>query len=97
MTRHIHADLIHAYAEGAEIQRLDVDGSWIDFTTLEFLPRNVYRIKPKIVKREGWVAMYTQADGFSYIQRNICDSEDDVKQYYQNAKAYIKIEWAEEE
>lgn len=98
MTRHKHADMIHAWAEGAEIQvRRDSGGVWADERNPSFLDFNEYRIKPRTVKREGWVAMYTQADGFSYVQRNICDSEDDVKQICPNAKAIIKIEWEEEE
>jgi hypothetical protein len=92
---HVHREIIHAWADGADIQYLRLDGVWDDIPPLN--ESNEYRIKPRTVKREGWVAMYTQADGFSYVQRNICDSEDDVKQICPNAKAIIKIEWEEEE
>lgn len=92
--RHKHADLIHAWAEGAEIQ-IKCTKEWINANPT-WHPNEEYRIKPRTVKKVGWVAMYTQADGFSYIQRNICDSEDDVKQICPNAKAIIKIEWEEE-
>lgn len=96
MTRHKHADLIHAWAEGAEIQ-IRVLGRWCNAQRPLWNIDDEYRIKQRTVKKVGWVAMYTQADGFSYIQRNICDSEHDVKQICPNAKAIIKIEWEEEE
>ena len=47
MTRHVHADLIHAWAEGAIIQcKLD-QFDWIDLKYPVFTDGFKYRIKPK--------------------------------------------------
>jgi hypothetical protein len=46
--RHKHADIIHAWAEGAQIQRKNIHGEWIEdgkFTT--FAHDCEYRIKPE--------------------------------------------------
>jgi hypothetical protein len=48
--RHCHADLIHAWAEGAEIQgRANDDCNWIDLhpTRLTWADNVEYRIKPE--------------------------------------------------
>ncbi len=53
MTKHKHADLIHAWADGAEIQTNDI-GEWRDVVeaTYIFNPHFEYRIKPK--EPEWW-------------------------------------------
>lgn len=54
--RHKHADLIHAWAEGAEIQFLNADDKWVDVQERpSWLPGVDYRIKPKLVKKWKWV------------------------------------------
>jgi hypothetical protein len=48
--RHKHADLIHAWAEGAEIQECRAAGpenDWRDATYPAWYIHNEYRIKPK--------------------------------------------------
>lgn len=53
MTRHVHADLIHAWAEGAEIELMGNDGEWIYIDgSPSFVPEYEYRIKPK--EPEWW-------------------------------------------
>ena len=52
MARHVHADLIHAWAEGAIIQcKLD-QSDWIDLKYPVFTDGFEYRIKPK--EPEWW-------------------------------------------
>lgn len=52
--RHKHADLIHQWAEGAEIQRLLPDGYWVNDTdTPEWLDDEEYRIKPNTSRNDG--------------------------------------------
>jgi len=46
--RHKHADLIHAWAEGAVIQRKNIHGEWVEdgfFTSFTY--DQEYRIKPE--------------------------------------------------
>ena len=45
--RHKHADLIHAWAEGAEIQYHDPFTGWEDIEEPGFYENDEYRIKPK--------------------------------------------------
>lgn len=89
-TPHKHCDLIVAWANGAEIQFFD-DGEWIDCH--ENGPRwheeMRYRIKPKIVKREGWVNVYP---------RNVHETKDQADASCAPGRlACIRIEWEEEE
>lgn len=57
MTRHKHADLIHAYADGAEIESWNGQ-RWVVDKAPCFLPELGYRIKPRVVRKEGWVNIY---------------------------------------
>ena len=50
--RHKHADIIHAWAEGADIEIKNEDGEWVLQIYPLFYPRDEYRIKPK--EPEWW-------------------------------------------
>ena len=91
---HKHADLIHSWADGAEIQVLGIDG-WEDTNPLWHL-HNEYRIKPRTVKREGWAVIYKYNDGSPYVNSKIFVSEYDAKHNCPMATAIIKLEWTEE-
>lgn len=90
MARHKHADVIHAWAEGEEVEILD-NGQWIDAKTPNFCTMYEYRIKPKTVKREAWVNIYTAEECFAYPTKEKADSWAS-----DNRKACIRIEWEEE-
>ena len=48
MKKHIHADLIHAWADGAQIQsRNDISGCWEDNRLPMWAQDTMYRIKPE--------------------------------------------------
>ena len=47
MKKHKHAELIKAWADGAEIQREMDDGSWVDDVTPSWFIGFYYRIKPE--------------------------------------------------
>ena len=55
MGRHEHADLIHAWAEGAEIQIMKSPEKWRTVKSPSFLSSIEYRIKPK--EPEWWENM----------------------------------------
>lgn len=94
--RHKHADVIHAWAEGEEIE-IFYNGQWIDAKTPNFCAMYEYRIKPKVVKREGWVNIYpskryTAYVGYVFETQEAADrNEDDGR------AACIRIEWEEEQ
>jgi len=98
-TKHKHYDVIVAWAAGEEIEFWsDVSEAWETLSTLHVPPAFYedykYRIKPKRVKKEGWVNVYPNeevsccvypskesADNYAGIKRNAC----------------IRIEWEEEQ
>jgi hypothetical protein len=45
--RHTHADLIHKWADGAQIQCLRSDYTWVDALDPSWLEVTQYRIKPE--------------------------------------------------
>ena len=87
--RHIHADVLHAYAEGEEIQARYGDGDWINIGFLTH-PEHEYRIKPKKVKKEGWLNIYSVYG--SYTTKELADRHAGPYR-----KACVRIEWEEEE
>lgn len=64
--RHIHADMIHAWADGAEIEFRDRrNGRWVETSDPIWAPDIQYRIKPKeqfvkvrLVEWKGGVSEY---------------------------------------
>ena len=88
--RHIHADVIHAWAEGEEIEFKNACGEW-QLVTWSPEPYE-YRIKPKIVKKEGWLSIYGAYDVYWYATKELAD-----KNARHDRKACIRIEWEEEE
>jgi len=99
MTRHKHADVIHAWADGADIQYLRIDGVWEDISFPPFSESNEYRIKPKIVKREGWGNIYrAPGGGDSRIAYFVYATEAAAGIYAgEGCVATVKVEWEEEE
>ena len=58
MARHVHADVIHAWADGAEVQRFYVEdgrASWKDQFMPDFNPAHKYRIKPKVLRTKRYL------------------------------------------
>jgi len=56
--RHKHADVIHAWAEGAEVEYLAGDGSWIPCDhNPQWWTANEYRVKPsfEIIKYRNYI------------------------------------------
>ena len=99
MPRHKHADVIHAWADGADIQYLRLDGVWDDISFPPLNESNEYRIKPRTVKHEGWVNIYRMHDG----NRIECGcvvyktKQEAISCAGMHAIATVKIEWEEEE
>ena len=93
--RHKHADVIHAWAEGEEIEfrGLDMD-CWLPLkhTHPVWFEMTEYRIKPKTVKREGWVNVYDYHDASIWSSKEEADSRANAWR-----KACIRIEWEEEQ
>jgi hypothetical protein len=67
--RHKHADLIHAWAEGAEIQILNKrDGLWHVIAWPDWDDCCEYRIKPEKKPDDvGYIGVYIASDGAWYV------------------------------
>jgi hypothetical protein len=52
---HKHAELIKAWADGAVIQHLAMNGLWYDVAEPSWVIDYSYRIKPKDVVLSGWI------------------------------------------
>lgn len=101
MAKHIHAELIHAWADGAEIEFKNDEDKWIDIDPTWNVNRE-YRIKPRIVKREGRVNIYpTESilEGFIASSGHVFSSFKRAVEVDDKPKrlATVIIEWEEEE
>ena len=97
MARHKHADVIHAWADGADIQYLRLDGVWDDISFPPLNESNEYRIKPRIVKHEGWVNIYRFPGGeFPSTVCCVHPTEETAKTFAGiGTVARVKVEWEE--
>jgi len=88
-TKHKHYDVIVAWAAGEEIEFFD-GGFWYPLSTVPDWSSSQYRIKPKRVKKEGWVNVY----------RNDVTMHDTKEKSDECACALrvacIRIEWEED-
>lgn len=102
-TKHVHYDVIVAWAAGEEIQFGTANyGLWQDWKKKyapSFHPDLEWRIKPKRVKKEGWVNVYKSrcdtvvgATGYVFPTKERADNESSEMRL-----ACIRIEWEEEE
>lgn len=103
MPRHKHADVIIAWANGEEIEFRTMDSAdWLPMnrehpTWYEYAE---YRVKPKTVKREGWVNIYKDKPENSLFMGRaspIYKSKEQADIYREtDGKICIRIEWEEE-
>ena len=96
MTPHKHCELIKAWADGAEIQRRKyASNEWVD-TDPDWRVGTEYRIKPRTVKREGWINLYKVNYGVK-PGIDVFDTEADARHMALSATiATVKVEWTEE-
>jgi len=96
-TKHKHYDVIVAWAAGEEIEMF-VSGAWYPVPmNPKWHEENPYRIKPKLVKKEGWVNVYKgghRPDYFETYEEAIAYSPFNKQGV---RVATIRIEWEEEE
>jgi hypothetical protein len=105
MARHKHYDVIIAWANGKEIQRQDEQG-WFDWdNSLGLMPHfdfGNWRIKPKTIKKEGWVNIAPSRTDFDdelagYLSHAYRTKEEADASKGLRSVATIRIEWEEEE
>jgi len=97
-TKHVHYDVIVAWAAGEEIEVWHpTKNQWvpIPYEHPSFGKSDEYRIKPKRVKKEGWVNVYK--DDMVGHTNVFFRSKDDADYCAEDDRvACIRIEWEEE-
>ena len=92
-TPHKHRDVIIAWANGEEIESFVTKlGMWQPCEHPVWTENCEYRIKPKRVKKEGWVNVYNDTCAVFYPTK----AQADETYGCGNRKACIRIEWEEE-
>jgi hypothetical protein len=95
MAKHKHADLIHAWADGAEIEYMDLDGTWHDEPSPTWTGWK-YRIKPEEKKPVvRWLWAYPIHGEESWIVHNEFFTEQQAKSLI--VKEAVKLEWSRTE
>jgi len=94
--KHRHYDVIIAWAAGAEVELFsDTLNMWLPVGTTPAWDGKQYRVKPKTVKKEGWVNVYPDKYGNYEVRYH-------RTQYVADSHATpdritcIRIEWEEE-
>ena len=91
--KHKHADLIHAWAEGAEIEFKMPDGKWRLTVRPTWHESNEYRIKPEEKKRVvRW--LWASLNG-GLCEEMLSDSEHEFNKLQDDYP--IKLEWSRTE
>ena len=98
MKPHKHAELIKAWADGAEIERLSEIGDWLpDNDTPEWLEDVTYRIKPaEPVARWFWAIQGEGAVRWQFYSEYLTEAE--AKHIFTPGLYKIRrLEWSREE
>jgi len=101
MPRHKHADAIIAWANGEEIQYF-WGFQWRDWEETScpgFAGTAEWRIKPKRIKKEGWVNVYRiDSPDFVALVGGAFETKEKAEEHKSGEPvACIRIEWEEEE
>ena len=93
---HKHRDVIIAWANGEEIQFKwhDEWHDWDERDSPAFYEESEYRIKPKRVKKEGWVNVYPGNFLCYFYNKKHADASNEIEKH--KRVACIRIEWEEE-
>jgi len=91
-TPHKHRDVIVAWANGEEVEYCE-DGIWHLWNSgiPPYIECFEFRIKPKRVKKEGWVAVY----GGNFTSERVHQTKSECVANCPSAIAYVRIEWEE--
>ena len=91
-TRHKHADVIIAWANGAEVEYWNESlREWREHDWPRWYEHLIYRIKAKRVKKEGWVNVYP-----SYCGSVHRTEKEANKSALGTRVACVRIEWEED-
>ena len=96
MKPHKHAEVIHAWADGAEVQMKWESAGWQDSTDPVWYPEWEYRIKPaeKVVR---WLWAYCSVTKNRWATNRDYMTDDEAHDYFGLYKQkYKKLKWSRE-
>ena len=95
MVKHKHAEVIHAWADGAKVQCKTLNDIWVDRDNPGWTLTAEYRIKPtEKVVRWLWLSEYNNSQFCDCIYM----SENEARnRYLLKSMKYRKLEWSREE
>ena len=95
--KHVHYDLIMAWAAGAEIEILYANGTWGRTINPGWNKAAGYRIKPKRVTKTGWINILEAHCGGTVVDYQIYSSKISASPTLgRNILATIPIIWEED-
>ena len=90
--KHKHAEIIKAWADGAEIQFLNCSDNWIDVDNPRWHKEGEYRIKPEEKKP---VVRWLWANINGCLSTEFYSEEDMIKNGY--PEQWIRLDWSRQE
>jgi len=91
-TRHKHADVIIAWANGAEVEYWNESlREWLVHDWPRWYEHLIYRIKAKRVKKEGWIGVHNE-----WTTERIYETEKACRADCNSSAVIIRIEWEED-
>lgn len=92
--RHVHADLIHAWAEGAIIQKEQTDKSWLTIPNPFWDSNSKYRIKPRSFIYRTFLWKDTFSSQYKILS---CTKEEHEREPRNQCKGFVKwiSDWEE--
>jgi hypothetical protein len=105
MTKHVHHDLIVKWAADSTVTvecRQGPNYPWQEVSTPSWNPQFEYRIQPRLIKKEGWVALFgniKHTGTLSKYSSHVYSSKEAAEGQHLLDKnlVLVKIEWEEEE
>lgn len=103
--RHMHADVINAWANGAQIQcRASSDEPWAHAGKTPSWSKHLeFRVKPPVVNREKWVVIYRDHDEIGDEIRGyfLADTQEEASAKFMDIKPSYRVaispfKWSEE-
>ena len=100
---HKHAELIKKWADDPSIELEFKNSDSYEWNTLlgspTWMTHREYRIKPKLVKREGWMLVSKRSLPVARLTSNVYQTKQEADEVRPKHGEYltIKVEWEEEE
>jgi hypothetical protein len=94
-TPHKHREIIIAWANGEEVEYKH-RGEWVSAEFPVWSNESEYRIKPKRIKKEGWVNVFQLGETSVRTVNGIYPTKEKAAEWGFKSITCIRIEWEED-